>query len=62
MREYSTALQVNVPATGNLTDDVVRNGDEHPDTVLFSRRVEGTWARRHRRGVPRARCVPWPRG
>ena len=39
MREYSTALQVSVPSTGNLTDDVVTNGTEHADTVVFSRRV-----------------------
>ncbi len=44
MREYSTALQVSVPATGNLTDDVVTNGTEHPDAVVFSRRAEGGWA------------------
>ena len=44
MREYSTALQVSVPATGNLTDDVVTNGAEHPDSAAFSRRVEGVWA------------------
>ncbi|MEY2569227.1 MAG: long-chain acyl-CoA synthetase, partial [Actinomycetota bacterium] len=43
MREYSTALQVSVPSTGNLTDDVVTNGTEHGATVVFSRRVEGTW-------------------
>ena len=43
MREYSTPLQVSVPATGNLTDDVLRNGLEHPDEVAFSRRVEGGW-------------------
>ncbi|MET0837766.1 MAG: AMP-binding protein [Marmoricola sp.] len=44
MREYSTALQVSVPTTGNLTDDVVTNGTEHPDAVVFSRRAEGGWA------------------
>jgi long-chain acyl-CoA synthetase len=43
VREYSTALQVGVPASGNLTDDVVTNGSEHAETVVFSRRVEGTW-------------------
>jgi long-chain acyl-CoA synthetase len=46
VREYSTALQVTVPSTGNLTDDVVTNGTEHADTVVFSRRRGGaaTWA------------------
>ena len=43
MREYSTALQVSVPETGNLTDDVVGNGTEHGDSRAFSRRVEGVW-------------------
>jgi long-chain acyl-CoA synthetase len=43
VREYSTALQVEVPSTGNLTDDVVTNGTEHADTVVFSRRREGAW-------------------
>ena len=44
MREYSTAQQVVVPSTGNLTDDVVGNGVEHAATVVFARRVEGGWA------------------
>ena len=43
MREYSTALQVSVPATGNLTDDVVTNAAEHPGSAAFARRVEGVW-------------------
>ena len=43
MREYSTALQVSVPATGNLTDDVVTNAAEHPGSAAFARRVEGAW-------------------
>ncbi len=43
MREYSTAQQVTVPSTGNLTDDVVTNGTGHADTVVFSRRLEGAW-------------------
>lgn len=38
MREYSTALEVEVPSSGNLTDDVVSNGREHPAAVVFSRR------------------------
>lgn len=37
MREYSTPQTVTVPATGNLTDDVVRNATEAPDAVQFSR-------------------------
>ncbi|MDQ6686747.1 MAG: AMP-dependent synthetase/ligase [Actinomycetota bacterium] len=43
MREYSTPLQVAVPSRGNLTDDVVVNGTDHPDCVLFSRREGGHW-------------------
>ncbi|WP_183098605.1 AMP-dependent synthetase/ligase [Nocardioides pelophilus] len=37
MREYSTPQSVEIPTTGNLTDDVVRNADEAPDHVAFSR-------------------------
>ena len=44
MREYSTALQVSVPTTGNLTDDVVANGIGHPEAVVFSRRGASAWA------------------
>ncbi|HEX7717103.1 MAG TPA: AMP-dependent synthetase/ligase [Marmoricola sp.] len=43
MREYSTALQVEVPSTGNLTDDVVRNATEVPQWVAFSRRTSDGW-------------------
>ena len=45
MREFSTPmtgpLTAGVPATGNLTDDVVRNASEAPDAVAFSRRSPG---------------------
>ncbi|MFL6155351.1 MAG: AMP-dependent synthetase/ligase [Marmoricola sp.] len=43
MREYSTPLQVTVPGTGNLTDDVVTNGVEHPAAIVFARRTGSTW-------------------
>lgn len=43
MREYSTPLEVTVPSTGNLTDDVVRNGAEHPTAVAFARRSGDGW-------------------
>jgi long-chain acyl-CoA synthetase len=43
VREYSTALQVTVPTTGNLTDDVVRNGTLTPDRIAFSRRTADGW-------------------
>jgi hypothetical protein len=45
VREYATPLTGDAAAdlTGNLTDDVVRNGELHGDTIAFSRRVEGAW-------------------
>ncbi|MCW2753280.1 MAG: AMP-dependent synthetase and ligase [Marmoricola sp.] len=43
MREYSTPLQVPVATTGNLTDDVVTNGTEHPESVAFARRTRDGW-------------------
>jgi long-chain acyl-CoA synthetase len=43
VREYSTALQVPLPTTGNLTDDVVRNATTSPDRLAFSRRTAAGW-------------------
>jgi len=45
VREYATPLTGDAAAelTGNLTDDVVRNGEQDGDTIAFSRRVEGAW-------------------
>src|SRR4051812_40363559 len=43
LREYSSPLTVDIPATGNLTDDVVRNAVEAPDGVAFSRRRGDDW-------------------
>jgi long-chain acyl-CoA synthetase len=43
VREYSTPLQVTIPDTGNLTDDVVRNGVEHPAAIVFARRTGSAW-------------------
>lgn len=40
MREYATALDVALAEHGNLTDDVVRNGTEHPDAVVLVRRSD----------------------
>jgi long-chain acyl-CoA synthetase len=42
VREFSTPMTVAVPATGNLTDDVVRNATEHPEAVAFGRLVDGS--------------------
>ncbi|HET6165834.1 MAG TPA: AMP-binding protein [Marmoricola sp.] len=44
MREYSTALQVQVSTTGNLTDDVVRNASSDPGRTAFSRRAGQGWS------------------
>jgi long-chain acyl-CoA synthetase len=43
LREYSSPLTVDIPATGNLTDDVVRNATEAPAAVAFSRRRGDDW-------------------
>ncbi len=45
VREYSTALDLEVPTSGNLTDDVVRNGTDHADDIVLSRRAgdRGEW-------------------
>ncbi|HEX4471951.1 MAG TPA: AMP-dependent synthetase/ligase [Nocardioides sp.] len=43
MREYSSPLNVEIPATGNLTDDVVTNAAEAPDAVAFARRTAEGW-------------------
>ncbi len=46
MREFSTPmsgpLSAGIPATGNLTDDLVRNAAEAPDAVAFGRRRPGS--------------------
>lgn len=43
MREFSTPLTIEIPATGNLTDDVVANAREAADQAMFSRRTAGGW-------------------
>jgi len=43
VREFSTPLTIEVPATGNLTDDVVTNAHEAPDSVAFSRHTAEGW-------------------
>ncbi|MEU4197465.1 AMP-dependent synthetase/ligase [Kribbella sp. NPDC026611] len=42
MREY-TVPAVTEPASGSLSDPVWANASSHPDTAVFSRRVEGGW-------------------
>lgn len=44
MREFSTPLTVDVPATGNLTDDVVINARDAGDAVAFRRVLPSTSA------------------
>ena len=44
MHAYSTPLTVEVPTSGNLTDDVVGHATERPDRVLFSRRSPSGWS------------------
>ena len=43
MREFSTPLTIDVPGSGNLTDDVVTNAREAGSAAVFSRRVDGRW-------------------
>jgi len=43
VREFSTPLAVEIPATGNLTDDVVNNAREAGTDVVFSRRTDSGW-------------------
>ncbi|MFC5264217.1 AMP-dependent synthetase/ligase [Kribbella qitaiheensis] len=43
MREYTTPAVIEPPTTGSLSDPVWANASSHPDTAVFSRRVEGGW-------------------
>lgn len=43
MREFSTPLTIEIPATGNLTDDVVANARDAADAVTFSRPGSNGW-------------------
>jgi long-chain acyl-CoA synthetase len=36
VREFATPSTYQTPRSGNLTDDVVTNGTDHPDAVVFS--------------------------
>ncbi|WP_457205733.1 AMP-dependent synthetase/ligase [Nocardioides sp. P5_C9_2] len=44
MREFSTPLTIEIPATGNLTDDVIANAREAAQAVIFNRKVDGEWS------------------
>ncbi|MCW2853994.1 MAG: AMP-dependent synthetase and ligase [Nocardioides sp.] len=43
MREFSTPLTIEIPTSGNLTDDVVASAHEAPDAVVFSRPGDSGW-------------------
>lgn len=43
VREFSAPLNIEIAATGNLTDDVVGNAATAPDAVAFSRRTDDGW-------------------
>ncbi|HQR27160.1 MAG TPA: AMP-dependent synthetase/ligase [Nocardioides sp.] len=43
MREYAAPPTYQVPAVGNLTDDVVRNARDDADRVVFSRKIGTGW-------------------
>lgn len=43
MREFSTPATLDLPTVGNLTDDVVSNARDFPDTVVFSRPGATGW-------------------
>lgn len=44
MREFSTPMTVDIPAIGNLTDDVVANARDHADAVVLSRNTSDGWS------------------
>jgi len=43
VREFSTPMTVDIPATGNLTDDVVGNARDHAASVVLSRNTGDGW-------------------
>lgn len=43
MREYTVPAVIDAPTTGGLADPVWANASSHPDTAVFSKRVEGGW-------------------
>ena len=44
MKEFATPPSIEVAPTDSLVDAVQKRASSSPDTVLFSRRVEGRWA------------------
>ncbi len=49
VREYSTPPTMELPTSGNLTDDVVTNARDHGSDVVFSRPERRRLGRRDRR-------------
>ncbi|HEX3907951.1 MAG TPA: AMP-dependent synthetase/ligase [Mycobacteriales bacterium] len=43
MTEFSVSADFTIPDDANLTDAVLGNADEHPDEVVFDRKVNGAW-------------------
>ncbi len=43
MREFTVPATYTVPDGANLTDAVWEHAETHPDSVVFSRRVDGAW-------------------
>src|SRR4051794_9409904 len=43
VREFASQAPDDEPVIGNLTDDVVRNAADHPETVVLSRRESDRW-------------------
>jgi long-chain acyl-CoA synthetase len=41
--EFSVPADFTIPDDANLTDAVLGNADEHPDEVVFDRKVNGSW-------------------
>jgi long-chain acyl-CoA synthetase len=43
VREFTTPLNAVIPTTGSITDDILQNAADHPETVSFSRREPDGW-------------------
>jgi long-chain acyl-CoA synthetase len=44
VQEFTVPAAYTVPDGANLTDSVWDNADSHPESVVFSRRVDGDWS------------------
>ena len=61
VREYASPLSITIPSTGNLTDDVVTNGRDFADTVVFSSGAAATSGQTSPPPSSSTRCRPSPR-